>query len=187
MCDEIFTAGGVVCRSEEETRVLARDLAGRIAGEATLSLEGPLGAGKTCFVQGLAEGLGLDRAMVSSPTFTLVHEYPGGRIPFVHFDLYRLNSDGELAGLGYEEYFQFPGLRAIEWATNFQKPFRRGRGGSGFRSSPKHGGSGAPDERARHRMLVSARKRRCFERRGGSGIVGIRKPPGSRGTTFHPP
>jgi tRNA threonylcarbamoyladenosine biosynthesis protein TsaE len=119
MCDEIFTAGGVVCRTEEETRALARDLAEAIADTATLSLEGPLGAGKTCFVQGLAEGLGLDRAMVSSPTFTLVHEYPGGRIPFVHFDLYRLDSAQELTGLGYEEYFQFPGLRAIEWGDKF--------------------------------------------------------------------
>ena len=119
ICDGIFTAQGVVCAFEEETRALGRALAEAIAADATLSLEGPLGAGKTCFVQGLAEGLGLDPAMVSSPTFTLVHEYPGGRLPLIHFDLYRLNSGEELAGLGYEEYFQSPGIRAIEWGNKF--------------------------------------------------------------------
>ena len=65
MCDRIFSGQGVVCSSEEETRALGRELAEHIAVEATLSLEGALGAGKTCFVKGLAEGLGLDRAMVS--------------------------------------------------------------------------------------------------------------------------
>ncbi|MCX6969255.1 MAG: tRNA (adenosine(37)-N6)-threonylcarbamoyltransferase complex ATPase subunit type 1 TsaE [Verrucomicrobia bacterium] len=119
ICDGIFTAQGVVCASGEETRALGRALAEAIATDATLSLEGPLGAGKTCFVQGLAEGLGLDPAMVSSPTFTLVHEYPGGRLPLIHFDLYRLNSEEELAGLGYEDYFQSPGIRAIEWGDKF--------------------------------------------------------------------
>ena len=119
MCDRIFTGQGVVCASEEETRASGRDLAGRIAANATLSLEGMLGAGKTCFVKGLAEGLGIDPGGVSSPTFTLVHEYPGGRLPLVHFDFYRLNSEGELAGLGYEEYFLSPGVRAIEWGDKF--------------------------------------------------------------------
>lgn len=119
ICDGIFTARGVVCACGEETRALAWALAQTIASDATLSLEGPLGAGKTCFVQGLAEGLGLDPAMVSSPTFTLVHEYPGGRLPLIHFDLYRLNSEAELAGLGFEEYFQSPGIRAIEWGDKF--------------------------------------------------------------------
>jgi len=119
MCDRIFTGQGVVCASEEETRALGRNLAEGIAVDATLSLEGPLGAGKTCFVKGLAEGLGIDPAGVSSPTFTLVHEYPGGRLPLVHFDFYRLDSEGELAGLGYEEYFLSPCVRAIEWGDKF--------------------------------------------------------------------
>lgn len=117
--EQIFTDEGGVCVREDETRALGRDLAAGIAEEATLSLEGPLGAGKTCFVQGLAEGLGLDPAMVSSPTFTLVHEYPGGRLPLVHFDLYRLNAEGELSGLGFEEYFDHPAIRAIEWGDKF--------------------------------------------------------------------
>ena len=119
MCDRIFSGQGVVCSSEEETRALGRDLAERIAADATMSLEGALGAGKTCFVKGLAEGLGVDPSGVSSPTFTLVHESPGGRLPLVHFDFYRLNSVGELAGLGYEEYFLSPGVRAIEWGDKF--------------------------------------------------------------------
>ena len=108
-----------MCAREEETRALGRELAEGIAGDTTLSLEGPLGAGKTCFVQGLAEGLGLDPSAVSSPTFTLVHEYPGGRLPLVHFDLYRLNSERELDGLGYDEYFEQPAVRAIEWGDKF--------------------------------------------------------------------
>ena len=119
MCDRIFTGQGAVCASEEDTRILGKELAAGIAADTTLSLEGPLGAGKTCFVKGLAEGLGIDPSGVSSPTFTLVHEYPGGRLPLVHFDFYRLNSEGELAGLGYEEYFQPPGIRAIEWGDKF--------------------------------------------------------------------
>jgi len=117
--DAIFNGHGVVCATEEETRALGRELAEGIAADTTLSLEGPLGAGKTCFVKGLAEGLGLEPAGVSSPSFTLVHEYPDGRLPLVHFDFYRLNSERELAGLGYEEYFQSPGIRAIEWGDKF--------------------------------------------------------------------
>ena len=116
--ERIFTDEGIVCAREEETRDLGRELASGITADATLSLEGPLGAGKTCFVKGLAEGLGIDPAGVSSPTFTLVHEYPGGRLPLVHFDFYRLDSEGELAGLGYEEYFLSPGVRAIENARS---------------------------------------------------------------------
>ncbi|MFA7344721.1 MAG: tRNA (adenosine(37)-N6)-threonylcarbamoyltransferase complex ATPase subunit type 1 TsaE [Terrimicrobiaceae bacterium] len=119
MCDKIFTARGVACASAAETRALGQDLAEGITTDATLSLEGVLGAGKTCFVQGLARGLGLDPDMVSSPTFPLVHEYPGGRLPLVHFDFYRLDSEQELAGLGYDEYFERPALRAIEWGDKF--------------------------------------------------------------------
>ena len=117
--DGIFAPQGVICASEEETHAMGRILAEEISPDITLSLEGPLGAGKTCFVRGMAAGLGLDPAMVSSPTFTLVHEYPGGRMPLLHFDLYRLNSEQELAGLGFEDYFQAPAIRAIEWGDKF--------------------------------------------------------------------
>jgi tRNA threonylcarbamoyladenosine biosynthesis protein TsaE len=119
ICERIFAGEGVPCVREEETRALGRAVAEALSAPAILSLEGPLGAGKTCFVQGLAEGLGIDSSGVSSPTFTLVHEYAGGRLPLVHFDLYRLGSEAELVGLGYDEYLREPGICAIEWGDKF--------------------------------------------------------------------
>lgn len=118
MMEGIFASAGVVCATEEETHALGRGLAAELQ-DATLSLEGPLGAGKTCFVRGMADGLGLEPHMVSSPTFTLVHEYSGGRLPLLHFDLYRLNLAQELTELGFEDYFQTPAIRAIEWGDKF--------------------------------------------------------------------
>lgn len=119
ICDRIFTGDGVVCASEAETRALGNALAAVIESGTTLSLEGPLGAGKTCFVQGLAEGLGIDPLQISSPTFTLVHEYAGGRLPLFHFDFYRLQTERELAGLGLEEYLGDLGVCAVEWGDKF--------------------------------------------------------------------
>lgn len=116
-CDEIFSENGIVCRTAQETRTAARELAGELPPDATLCLDGPLGAGKTCFVQGLAESLGGNPADVSSPTFTIVHEYLGGRL--VHIDLYRVNSEEELITLGFDEYLAAPALRAIEWGGKF--------------------------------------------------------------------
>ncbi|MBV5276602.1 tRNA (adenosine(37)-N6)-threonylcarbamoyltransferase complex ATPase subunit type 1 TsaE, partial [bacterium] len=87
------------CESEEETRRAGRDFSAELRTPVVLSLEGPMGAGKTCFVKGLAEGLGCDPDDVSSPTFTLVHEYGGGRLPLVHMDLYRIEDAAELAAL----------------------------------------------------------------------------------------
>lgn len=98
---------------------LGRRIASNVESTLILSLEGPLGAGKTCFVKGLADGLGIDPDEVSSPTFTLVHEYAGGRIPLIHFDLYRLEAEEELIPLGFEEYLHSPGILAIEWGGKF--------------------------------------------------------------------
>ncbi len=123
--EEIFGPHGILCEDEAATRACARLLAEHIFEAAVLSLEGPLGAGKTCFVQGLAEGLGLEAGVVSSPTFTLVHEYPAGRLPLIHFDLYRLESSEELVGLGFEEYFEGTGIRAIEWGDKFPQALPR--------------------------------------------------------------
>jgi tRNA threonylcarbamoyladenosine biosynthesis protein TsaE len=81
---------------------------------ATLALHGDLGSGKTCFVQGLAAALKIARS-VTSPTFIIVNEYRGER-PLFHIDLYRLNSAGEAAGVGLEEYIEADGITAIEWA-----------------------------------------------------------------------
>jgi tRNA threonylcarbamoyladenosine biosynthesis protein TsaE len=84
------------------------------AGDVLL-LEGPLGAGKTCLTRGLARGLGADPAAVLSPTFALVREVSGGRLPLHHIDLYRLQGPAEALGLGLEELFDGDGLCVVEW------------------------------------------------------------------------
>ena len=88
--------------SEEQTSAVARELAGGLAAGDVVLLEGNLGAGKTAFVRGLADGLGIDISEVSSPTFTLVHEYRGGRLTLYHVDLYRLDR-AATEDLGLEE------------------------------------------------------------------------------------
>lgn len=80
-----------------------------------LALVGPLGAGKTAFVKGLAAGLGLQPREALSPTFTLIHEHPGP-VPLFHADLYRIDGPEEAAELGLEEYAQREGILAVEWA-----------------------------------------------------------------------
>jgi tRNA threonylcarbamoyladenosine biosynthesis protein TsaE len=106
--------GRFVTASEEETRTLARGLAADLEAGATILLTGDLGAGKTVFVRGLAEGLGIDPDEVTSPTFTLVHEYRGGRLPLVHVDLYRLERI-DLDDIGLDQEAAAAGLVAIEW------------------------------------------------------------------------
>lgn len=83
-----------------------------------LALAGDLGTGKTQFVKGLVAGLGSDDD-VTSPTFTLIHEYTSGRLPVYHFDFYRLNHRDELRQLGLEDYFNGEGVCVIEWADRF--------------------------------------------------------------------
>jgi tRNA threonylcarbamoyladenosine biosynthesis protein TsaE len=100
--------------SEAETRALAAALAGGLGAGTILLLSGDLGAGKTAYVRGLAEGLGLDPDVVTSPTFTLVHEYRGGRLPLVHVDLYRLDA-ADLNELGLDEDLAAAGVVAVEW------------------------------------------------------------------------
>jgi tRNA threonylcarbamoyladenosine biosynthesis protein TsaE len=101
-----------VSSSEQETQAIARDLAARLKAGDVVLLSGDLGAGKTAFVRGLAEGLGIDPEDVSSPTFTLVHEYRGGRLTLYHADLYRLPT-AATDDLGLEETTD--GVLAIEW------------------------------------------------------------------------
>ena len=105
-------------RSPAETAALGERLARAAAAGEVWALAGDLGAGKTHFVQGVAAGLGAP-ASVTSPTFTLVHEYPGGRLPLFHFDLYRLRSEEEALHLGWEEYLDAGGLVVVEWADRF--------------------------------------------------------------------
>jgi tRNA threonylcarbamoyladenosine biosynthesis protein TsaE len=109
----------VTTRSESETAAVGRELAATLSEGAVVLLCGDLGAGKTAFVRGLAEGLGLDPADVSSPTFTLVQEYRGGRVPLVHADLYRLSDTREIDDLGLDELGSVAVL-AIEWADKLQ-------------------------------------------------------------------
>lgn len=104
-----------------ETLAAGRALAAGLRAGDVLALVGPLGAGKTQFVKGLAAGLGLDAEGVTSPTFTLLHEYrrPGARLPLCHFDFYRLETAAEAAALGLEEIFDGDGVTAVEWADRF--------------------------------------------------------------------
>jgi tRNA threonylcarbamoyladenosine biosynthesis protein TsaE len=102
-------------KSVEETETLGATLASEFQGGDVICLHGNLGAGKTAWVTGLARGLKVARP-VSSPTFTLVNEYPGGTLPVYHFDLYRMNHPMELEDIGYEEYFYGRGISVIEWA-----------------------------------------------------------------------
>ena len=103
-----------VSHSEEDTQRVARDLAQTMRGGDVLLLSGDLGAGKTTFVRGLAEGLGLAPDVVSSPTFALVHEYHGGRLALYHADLYRLDASAT-EDLGLEELGVRDGILVIEW------------------------------------------------------------------------
>lgn len=107
-------------RSEDETRQLARRVASRLGPGSVVLLEGDLGAGKTVFVKGLAEGLGVDPDEVTSPTFTLIQEYAGRR-KLSHVDLYRLRPE-EVAELGLEETMSGEDIVAIEWPERLPEP-----------------------------------------------------------------
>ena len=109
-----------VSRSVDDTEQIAARLAARLRKGDIICLSGGLGAGKTAFVRGLAAGLGIDAGEVSSPTFTLVHEYRGGRLRLFHADLYRLGRGGA-ADLGLEEFGQ-AGVLAIEWPDRLDRP-----------------------------------------------------------------
>jgi tRNA threonylcarbamoyladenosine biosynthesis protein TsaE len=111
----------ITTHSEAETAAVGRAVANSVAAGSVLLLFGDLGAGKTAFVRGLAEGLGVAPEEVSSPTFTLMQEYRGGRVPLVHVDLYRLNDPREIDDLGLEE-IGLDSVLAIEWAEKLPRP-----------------------------------------------------------------
>lgn len=106
--------------SEDDTARVASELAGRLVPGTVLLLSGDLGAGKTAFVRGLAEGLGVAPDAVTSPTFTLVHEYRGGRLPLQHVDLYRLEQ-ADLDLLGLDERLAESGVVAVEWPERLRR------------------------------------------------------------------
>jgi tRNA threonylcarbamoyladenosine biosynthesis protein TsaE len=101
-----------------ESEAIGRQLAGEIGVGSVLALKGDLGSGKTMLVKGLVAGLG-SRADVTSPTFTIVHEYRGGRLPVYHFDFFRLENRESVARLGLDDYFFGDGISVIEWADRF--------------------------------------------------------------------
>ena len=111
----------VTTHSQTETADVGRGLAARLGAGSVVLLIGDLGAGKTAFVRGLAEGLGVPPEEVSSPTFTLIQEYRGGRIPLIHVDLYRLNDAREIDELGLDE-LGMESVLAIEWAEKLPRP-----------------------------------------------------------------
>ena len=103
--------------SPGETEALGAALAKLLWPGAVVAFTGDLGAGKTAFVRGMAQGLGV-AGRVTSPTFTIVNEYEGGRLPLFHFDLYRLASSDELFEIGWEDYLSRGGVCAVEWSEN---------------------------------------------------------------------
>ena len=107
-----------VSNSPEETWSIGVEFVRNIPVGTVLSLIGDLGTGKTQFVKGLALGLGFE-GDVTSPTFTILHEYKGGRLPLFHMDFYRLRENGELDEIGFDEYLKAGGVCAIEWGEKF--------------------------------------------------------------------
>ncbi len=103
--------------SAEQTEALGARLAQQLRGGEVIAFTGSLGAGKTAFTRGLARGLGIPMR-VTSPTYTIVNEYTGGRLPLFHFDMYRLGSSDELFDIGWEDYLARGGVCAVEWSEN---------------------------------------------------------------------
>ena len=102
--------------SEQETFELGKEIGESAQSGDVFTLEGDLGVGKTIFTKGLAYGLGV-REDVVSPTFTIVQEYEDGRLPFYHFDVYRIGDVEEMDEIGYEDYIHGEGVCLIEWAN----------------------------------------------------------------------
>jgi tRNA threonylcarbamoyladenosine biosynthesis protein TsaE len=108
----------LISNSPAETEAIGRQAAENIGIGSVLALKGDLGSGKTLFVKGVVAGLG-SSADVTSPTFTILHEYRGGRLPVYHFDLFRVENQQALSRLGLDDYFFGDGISVIEWADRF--------------------------------------------------------------------
>ncbi len=102
--------------SEKETLALGRELAQQARAGQVFALVGDLGVGKTVLTKGMAEGLGITEP-VNSPTFTIMQIYEEGRLPFYHFDVYRIGDPEEMEEIGYEDYFYGEGICLVEWAN----------------------------------------------------------------------
>ena len=109
----------IIAKSPEETKKIGKEIGKLVRPGDLLAFYGELGAGKTCFIQGISQQLEV-KDYVTSPSFTIINEYQG-KIPIYHFDLFRLNSAEEILELGYEEYFYGEGLTVIEWAEKIEQ------------------------------------------------------------------
>ena len=114
----------VITKNESETILEGKKLGLSLHPGAIIALYGELGAGKTTFIRGLAEGLNIEMH-VSSPTFTIVNEYPG-IIPLFHFDMYRLETESELYDIGWDDYPERGGVCAVEWSEKVPNAFQPG-------------------------------------------------------------
>ena len=108
-----------ITNSAQETEALGEKVGRSLMPGAVLAYTGDLGAGKTAFTRGLARGLEIPE-QITSPTFTIVNEYEGGRLPLFHFDMYRLGSSDELFDIGWEDYLARDGVCAVEWSENVE-------------------------------------------------------------------
>ena len=109
----------ITTHSADETQALGKKLAESLRPGDVIAYFGDLGAGKTAFTRGIAEGLGVSE-QVTSPTYTIVNEYLSGRLPLFHFDMYRLASSDELFDIGWEDYLARGGVCAVEWSENVE-------------------------------------------------------------------
>ena len=108
-----------ITHSPEETESVGEALGKVLKAGTVIAYKGDLGAGKTAFTRGLARGLGC-KELVTSPTYTIVNEYLGGRLPLFHFDMYRLESSDDLFDIGWEDYLERDGICAVEWSENVE-------------------------------------------------------------------
>ena len=106
-----------ITNSPAETEKIGEALGKTIKPGTVIAYRGDLGAGKTAFTRGVARGLG-SKELVTSPTYTIVNEYLGGRMPLFHFDMYRLHSSDDLWDIGWEDYLERHGVCAVEWSEN---------------------------------------------------------------------
>ena len=110
----------IVSRSVNDTIKLGKVIARNLKSGDIICLLGELGSGKTILVKGIAEGLGIKRERIISPSFVLIRQHYQGRLPLYHFDLYRLSLPSAILGLGYEEYFYNEAVTVIEWADRLK-------------------------------------------------------------------
>lgn len=129
----------ITTHSADETQALGQKLASRLASGDVIAYFGDLGAGKTAFTRGLAQGLGITDP-VTSPTYTIVNEYLSGRIPLFHFDMYRLSSSDELFDIGWEDYLARGGVCAVEWSERAEDAFDGSTVRIDFRRGAQHDG-----------------------------------------------